>query len=51
VYDTVKVEFMDGTETIVEVHEDEKLHDALAALEDQEGAPIAFFQIICTVVE
>jgi hypothetical protein len=44
--DVVDVEFMDGTRTQITVHEEEDLHDALAALEEEEGSPVAFFSII-----
>jgi hypothetical protein len=50
-YDTVRVEFMDGSKTTIVVHEDEDVYDELAALEDEQGEIVANFSILCTIEE
>lgn len=50
-YDQVRVYFTDGTNTLVNVHEDETIQDAITAVADEEGVEIADYRIEQTVSE
>jgi len=44
-YDQVRIYFDDGTETVIYVHEDEDIVDAVAVASDEVGAEVCDFTI------